>query len=84
MKIFNFFLEENCPVSRAVVHALSQTVIITMVIWHYRFWSFKSRDEKLEGILPKNQHTQRKLLNFENWTNERGALIRSLKKSEFF
>ena len=22
---------------------------------------------KLERLLPKNQHTQRKLLNFENW-----------------
>ena len=22
---------------------------------------------KLERVLPKNQHTQRKLLNFENW-----------------
>ena len=25
--------------------------------------------KKLERILPKNQHTQRKLLNFENWVN---------------
>ena len=24
---------------------------------------------KLERFLPKNQHTQRKFLNFENWTN---------------
>ena len=24
---------------------------------------------KLERFLPKNQHTQRKILNFENWTN---------------
>ena len=24
---------------------------------------------KLERFLRKNQHTQRKLLNFENWTN---------------
>ena len=24
---------------------------------------------KLERFLPKNQHTQRKLLNFENWFN---------------
>ena len=33
-------------------------------IWHYRLWNFK-----LERFLHKNQHTQRKLLNFENWTN---------------
>ena len=26
-------------------------------------------DTKLERFLPKNQHTQRKLLNFENWRN---------------
>ena len=24
---------------------------------------------KLERFLPKNQHTQKKLLNFENWVN---------------
>ena len=24
---------------------------------------------KLEKLLPKNQHIQRKLLNFENWVN---------------
>ena len=35
---------------------------------------------KLERFLPKNQHTQRKLLNFENWIS--GGL-RSFQKSEF-
>jgi hypothetical protein len=35
-------------------------------LWHYRLWSFKT---KLERFLHKNQHTQKKLLNFENWTN---------------
>ena len=39
------------------------------VLWHYRLWSFKTRDTKLERFLHKNQHIQRKLLNFENWTN---------------
>ena len=38
-------------------------------VWHYRLWSFKARDTKLERFLHKNQHTQSKLLNFENWTN---------------
>ena len=28
---------------------------------------FSSGGTKLERFLPKNQHTQRKLLNFENW-----------------
>ena len=36
-------------------------------LWHYRLWSFKTRDTKLERFLQKTQHTQRKLLNFENW-----------------
>jgi hypothetical protein len=29
----------------------------------------RAGDTKLEGFLPKNQHTQRKFLNFENWCN---------------
>ena len=41
------------------------------MLWQHRFWSFKSRDTKVERFLHKNQHTQRKLLNFENWTNEK-------------
>ena len=36
-------------------------------IWQYGLWSFKTRKTKLERVLPKNQHTQRKLLNFEFW-----------------
>ena len=39
-------------------------------LWQYGLWSFQTRYTKLERILCKNQHTQRKLLNFENWTNE--------------
>ena len=31
--------------------------------------SFQAGGRKLERFLPKNQHTQRKLLNFENWVN---------------
>ena len=30
---------------------------------------FQAGDIKLERFLPKDQHTQRKFLNFENWTN---------------
>ena len=37
-------------------------MMCTMVIWVVEFSS-----TKLERFLPKNQHTQRKLLNFENW-----------------
>ena len=41
---------------------------------------FSNGGTKLGRFLPKNQHTQRKLLNFENWI--RGGL-RSSQKSEF-
>ena len=30
---------------------------------------FQTGGTKLERLLPKNQHTQRKLLSFENWVN---------------
>ena len=32
-------------------------------------WSFQAGGTKLERVLHKNQHTQRKLLNFEFWIN---------------
>ena len=35
-----------------------------------RVVEFSKGDTKLARFLPKNQHTQRKLLNFENWVNE--------------
>ena len=41
----------------------------TPVIWQYELWSFQRGGTKLEIFLPKNQHTQRKLFNFENWVN---------------
>ena len=37
---------------------------------------------KLERFLPKNQHTQRKLLNFENWVN--GEVSKSAKMIRIF
>ena len=51
-----------------------------MQLWQYGLWCFQAGGTKLERFLPKNQHTQRKLLNFENWVNEG---LRSFKKSEF-
>ena len=47
-------------------------------VWQYGLWSFHTGGTKLERFLPKNQHTQRKLLNFENWIS--GGL-RSFQKS---
>ena len=40
-------------------------------------WRFETGDTKLERFLLKNQHTQRKLLNFEFWIN--GELSKSAK-----
>ena len=37
---------------------------------------------KLERVLPKNQHTQRKILNFENWTN--GERVSVAFKVDYF
>ena len=34
-----------------------------------RVVEFSNRGTKLERLLPKNHHTERKLLNFENWIN---------------
>ena len=48
-------------------------------VWQYGLWSFQTGGTKLERFLPKNQHTQRKLLNFEYWVN--GGL-RSFQKTE--
>ena len=40
-----------------------------------RAFEFSSGVRKLERFLPKNQLTQRKLLNFENWCNGEGSKI---------
>ena len=46
-------------------------------LWQYGLWSFQTEDTKLERLLLKNQHIQRKLLNFEFWIN--GELSKSAK-----
>ena len=38
-------------------------------VWQYGLWSFQTGYTKLKRFLHKNQHAQRKLLNFENWTS---------------
>ena len=35
----------------------------------FKGFPFQTGGIRLERILPKNQHTQKKLLNFENWVN---------------
>ena len=44
-------------------------LLYVSILWQYGLWSFQTGYTKLERFLPKNQHTQRKLLNFENWVN---------------
>ena len=56
------------------------------MIWQYGLWSFQTGYIKLERFLPKNQRTQRKFLNFENWTNgepQQLAKIRVFKVDYF-
>ena len=50
-------------------HCVSIQYVVSCKVWQYRLWSFQGKNTKLDRILVKNQHTQRKLLNFENWTN---------------
>ena len=49
-----------------ISQALIRMYIQSMVAWVV---DFSRRGTKLEIFLSKNQHTQRKLLNFENWVN---------------
>ena len=42
---------------------------VSSLLWQYGLWSFQTGDTKLERFWPKNQHTQMKFLNCENWTN---------------
>ena len=47
------------------------------MLWQYGLWNFQTVGTKLERVLPKNQHTIRKLLNFENWVS--GEVSKSAK-----
>ena len=42
---------------------------LKVLVMAIRVVEFSNGGTKLERFLPKNQHTQRKLLNFENWAN---------------
>ena len=44
-------------------------ICLLLSLWQYGLWSFQIGGSKIRKILPKNQHTQRKLLNFENWVS---------------
>ena len=69
------------PLEKAQLHSgdkVCHSFILILIIikgcplWQYGLWSFQTGGTKLERFLPKNQHTQRKLLNFENWVSEIG------------
>ena len=45
------------------------------ILCQYGWWSFKTGGKELERFLPKNQHSQRKLSNFENWVNREMSKI---------
>ena len=45
-------------------------------LWQYGLWSFQTGGTKLGRFLPKDQHTQRKLLNFEDWSNSKNDVIK--------
>ena len=46
-------------------------------LWQYGVLRFQAGGSKLKRFLPENQHTQRKLLNYENWCN--GEVSKSAK-----
>ena len=48
---------------------ISGILFLWSILWQYGVWSFQTGDAKLERFLHKNQHTKRKLLNFEFWIN---------------
>ena len=54
------------------------------LLWQYALSSFQEGDTKLERFLPKNQHTERKLLNFENWINGKVSKSAKIWLSKFF
>jgi hypothetical protein len=43
--------------------------LIGLRLWKYSLWSFQAGGTKLERFLHKNQHSKRKVLNFEFWIN---------------
>ena len=50
-------------------------------VWQYGLWSFQTGGTKLERFLPKNQFTQRKLLNFEDWVNVEVLVLKKIKQT---
>jgi hypothetical protein len=53
------------------------SAVLDCLLWQYGLWSFQAGDTKLERFLHKNQHTQRKLLNFEFWINGQWQAVKN-------
>ena len=63
-------LTKMANISQEIGETADLIVVSTLyTVWQYGLWSFQKGYTKLERFSHKNQHTQRKLLNFENWTN---------------
>ena len=70
----------GCELKRTPEQNIAKNTYGRYNLWQYGLWSFQTGGTKLERFLPKNQHTQMKLLNnFENWIS--GGL-RSFQKSD--
>ena len=72
-----FCIEKKLYLAQWAKSVVFNSIQYVSRILQYRLWSFKSRDTKLERFLPKNQHTQIKLLDFENWC--KGKVSKSAK-----
>ena len=59
----SFFVRVLIYVSRS--QSLFKISLTDPALWQYGLSSFQAGGIKLERFLPKNQHTQRILLNFE-------------------
>ena len=55
-------------VASVLAFIIQIALLVSMAI---RVVEFQAGGTKIERILPKNQHTQWKILNFENWINGR-------------
>ena len=63
-KILTIFTSGDSNKTKIVLDWILIIEYVPFAIWQYELWSFQMGGTKLERFLPKNQLTQRKLLNF--------------------
>ena len=61
--------QEKLFLNPAIILRIKNAKVFLHTLWQYGLWSFQTGGTKSERFLPKNQHTQIKLLNFEFWIN---------------